>query len=72
VEEGWISRHCRPGSRALIAGLGREKDRWLKGDAPVYIWEWKEYRKVLIEATRTLEDVRKVLVMISSRVERDE
>jgi hypothetical protein len=54
----------------LTLGLGREKDRWLKCDAPVYLWEREEYRKALTEAIHAGEDVRKVLFKICSRIER--
>jgi hypothetical protein len=56
----------------LIRGLGIEKSRWLKCDAPVYLWEREEYRVALDKATDAVQAVRRVLVKVCSRIDKGE
>ena len=56
----------------LALRLGVERHRWLKCDAPVYLWEREEYRKALTEAIQAVGEVRKVLFKVCSRIERGE
>jgi hypothetical protein len=53
----------------LALRLGVERDRWLKCDAPVYLWEREEYRKALTEAIQAVGEVRKVLFKVCSRID---
>jgi hypothetical protein len=53
----------------LALRIGLERERWLKCDAPVYLWEREE---ALTEAIRAVDDVRKVLFKICSRIESGE